>query len=145
MSVFRLNGLLVEAGEGISRPLGESSARWQVIGRVAFEAKTVAQLAREIGHARQSVQRVADRLAQDGLVVYRPHPNDGRTQLIEITALGTNTLRQIYERQLAWSERVVAQLEPAQLEQLVRGLDQISDVVAADLTIDHQNTTKGDQ
>lgn len=143
MSVFRLNGLLVEAGEGITGPLGETSARWQIIGRVAFESKTVAQLAREIGHARQSVQRVADQLADDGLITYRPHPNDGRTKLVEITTSGTSTLRQIYERQLAWSERVVAQLSTPQLERLVTGLDRISDVVAADLETDQHTSNKG--
>jgi len=131
--VFRLNGLLVEAGEGITRPLGETSARWQVIGRVASEPKTVAQLAREIGHARQSVQRVADQLVRNGLVEYRPHPSDSRTQLVELTPLGTQTLRSIYERQLAWSERIVALLDTDQLEGIVRELDRVSETVGQDL------------
>ncbi|HEY3408531.1 MAG TPA: MarR family transcriptional regulator [Propionicimonas sp.] len=133
MSVFRLNGLLVEAGEGITRPLGETSARWQVIGRVAFEAKTVAQLAREIGHARQSVQRVADQLVRDGLVEYRQHPSDGRTQLVELTPLGEQTLRSIYRRQLAWSERILAQLDTDHLEGLVRELNRVSEAVGQEL------------
>jgi DNA-binding MarR family transcriptional regulator len=133
MSVFRLNGLLVLAGDGITGPLGQSSARWQVIGRVAFEAKTVAQLAREIGNARQSVQRVADQLERAGLVTYRPHPVDGRTQLVELTPAGSQVLEAIYTQQLSWSERIVEQLNSLQLERTVRALDRVSGVVEADL------------
>jgi DNA-binding MarR family transcriptional regulator len=133
MSVFRLNGLLVLAGEGITGPLGQSSARWQVIGRVAFEAKTVAQLAREIGNARQSVQRVTDQLERAGLVTYRPHPVDGRTQLVELTSAGRQVLEAIYTQQLSWSERIVEQLNPVQLERTVRALDRVSGVLEADL------------
>ena len=44
MAVFAVNGLLIQAGESISRPLGQSSARWQVLGRV-YRPQTVAAIA----------------------------------------------------------------------------------------------------
>ena len=53
---------MIEAGEGIVETLGQSSARWQVLGR-AFSSATVAGIAKDIGHARQSTQRVANALA----------------------------------------------------------------------------------
>ena len=73
-SIFRINALLIEAGETITAPLGQSSARWQVLGGLGYGSKTVAAMARDIGHARQSVQRVADALAAEGLVAFSDKP-----------------------------------------------------------------------
>src|SRR3954470_24310102 len=87
LSIFKLNGLLMRAGDGITHPLGQSSARWQVLGRV-FEPQTVAQIARDMGHARQGVQRVADVLVKEGLIVYKDHPTDRRTKFLELTPQG---------------------------------------------------------
>ena len=46
MSVFKVNGLIIRAGEGITNPIGQSSARWQVLGR-AYEPTTVAKMAQD--------------------------------------------------------------------------------------------------
>ncbi len=124
MSIFDLNGLLMRAGEGIVRPLGQSSARWQVLGR-AFTPQTVATMAREMGQARQSVQRVADVLAREGLVIYREHPTDRRTKLIDLTSPGLEILTAIYERQLEWSRSVTAALDSAKFTAVV---DDLADV-----------------
>jgi hypothetical protein len=66
LEVFRLNGILVAVGDTLVAPLGLTSARWQVMGAIA-EAKgmlPVAGIARNMGLVRQSVQRIADELAQ---------------------------------------------------------------------------------
>ena len=60
LSIFWINGLLLRNGDRLTRSIGQSSARWQVLGRVGDQPQTVAQIARDMGHARQSVQRVAD-------------------------------------------------------------------------------------
>jgi DNA-binding MarR family transcriptional regulator len=124
MSVFAINGLLIEAGEQITRPIGQTSARWQVLGR-AHEPQTVAEMARDIGHARQSVQRMADVLADEGLLVYTDHPSDRRTKLVELTPRGRDVLQAIYARQLEWSRHIVAQLDPGQLAEVAAALEGI--------------------
>jgi DNA-binding MarR family transcriptional regulator len=134
MSIFDLNGLLMRAGESIVRPLGQSSARWQVLGR-AFQPQTVATMARDMGRARQSVQRVADVLAQEGLVIYRDHPTDRRTKLVELTPRGLEVLTAIYERQLEWSRSVTATLIPAQLSSIVKGLSDIKARLEAEIDL----------
>jgi DNA-binding MarR family transcriptional regulator len=128
LSIFTLNGLLIQAGEGITQPIGQSSARWQVLGR-AFEPQTVAKIAREIGHARQSVQRVADVLEKEGLVVYKDHPADRRTKLLELTPQGREVLTAIYIRQLEWSQRIMAKLDPEQLTRIADALEGIGQVL----------------
>src|SRR5260221_10757673 len=107
LSIFKLNGLLMLAGEGITQPIGQSSARWQVLGRVGFEPQTVAEMARDMGHARQSVQRVADVLAKEGLIVYKDHPTDRRTKLLEMTPHGAEILRTIYSLNEQWARHIM--------------------------------------
>ncbi len=130
MSVFAVNGLIIQAGEGIVAPLGQSSARWQVLGR-AFNSATVASIARDIGHARQSTQRIANALVADGLLEYWPHPTDRRTQVVELTNHGRAVLEQIYERQLDWSHAVVEQIGDTRLSEATTSLRIIADRLGA--------------
>ena len=114
LSIFNLNGLIVHAGEHISQSVGQSSARWQVLGSV-FEPQTVAQIARRLGLARQGVQRVANVLEKEGLVVSKDHPTDRRTKLIELSPQGLEVLSQIFSRQMEWSEQVMKKLNHEQM------------------------------
>ncbi len=125
LAVFDINGLIVQAGERISRPLGQSAARWQVLGR-AFRPQTVAEMAAEMGHARQSVQRVADVLETEGLIAYRPHPTDRRTKLVELTRRGHDVLSAIYQRQVAWFAEIASQLSEVKLRELTVSLNHVS-------------------
>ncbi len=132
LSIFNLNGLIMRAGEGIAQPIGQSSARWQVLGR-AFAPQTVAKMARDMGHARQSVQRIADVLVQEGLVAYRNHPTDRRTQLLELTPQGREVLTTIYERQLEWSRRIMTKLNADQLAVVAYALKDIGDILEKEI------------
>ncbi len=132
LSVFKLNGLIIRAGEGIAGPVGQSSARWQILGRV-FEPQTVASIAREIGHARQGVQRIADVLVKEGLIVYTDHPTDRRTKLLELTPQGRAVLAAIYTRQVEWSERLMANLDPQRLDAAAEALESIAPIVEAEV------------
>jgi DNA-binding MarR family transcriptional regulator len=137
MAVFHINGLINRAGEGIARPLGQSAARWHVLGR-AFQPRTVAQMASEMGQARQSVQRVADVLEREGLVAYRAHPTDRRTKLVELTARGHEVLGQIYERQMAWFGEIAPRLSQVGLRELTASLNEVSEVIASSVSDEDQ-------
>lgn len=131
LSIFKLHGLIMQAGEGITRPIGQSSARWQVLGR-AFEPQTVAKMARDMGHARQSVQRIADALVHEGLIVAKDHPTDRRTKLLHLTPAGLDVLTAIYNRQVEWSRQIMTQLSPEQLTMASKALQDIAQVLEAD-------------
>jgi DNA-binding MarR family transcriptional regulator len=128
MSVFKVNGLIVRAGEGITNPIGQSSARWQVLGR-AYEPTTVAKIAQDIGHARQSVQRQADILAAEGLVSYQDNPADRRARFLTLTPKGAEVLAQIYQRQVQWSLGIMTKLSPNQLARLANALEDVAQVL----------------
>jgi DNA-binding MarR family transcriptional regulator len=129
LSIFRVYGLLMESGDRMTRSIGQSSARWQVLGRAGYEPQTVAQMAREMGHARQSVQRVADVLEGDGLVVYKDNPADRRAKLVELTPHGVEVLTAIYILNETWSQHLMDKLDPQQLSQLADALEKIGDIL----------------
>jgi DNA-binding MarR family transcriptional regulator len=139
-SIFRINGLLIQAGEGITRPLGQSSARWQVLGGVGYGPRTVADIAKSIGHARQSVQRLADVLAKEGLVAFSDKPDDKRTSLLELTPAGSEVLTAIYRHQVKWSRRITRKLSAEQLDALASALNDVSRVIESDAGSNQQSS-----
>ena len=132
LSIFRLNGLLMWNGDRITGSIGQSSARWQVLGRVGYQPQTVAQMARDMGHARQSVQRLADVLAKEGLVVYKDNPADQRTRLLELTPQGAEILSEIYAQSKAWSRHMLTKLDAMQLAEISDALDKVAHILETD-------------
>lgn len=104
LETFRLNGRLLAAGDRLVKPLGLSSARWQVLGAIYFaEApQPVAGLARSMGLTRQGVQRIANELEKDGLVSFEPNPNHKRAQLIVLTKKGQDAYAAADRNQIKW-------------------------------------------
>jgi len=122
LEVFRLNGRLLAAGDGLTADLGLTSARWQVLGAIEAEPASVAQIARAMGLARQSVQRLADLLAAEGVVSYRDNPEHKRAKLVELTAEGRRRLDKLNRRQAAWANAVARGVPAAELKSAQRVL-----------------------
>ena len=108
LEVFRLNGALLAAGDRMTGDLGLTSARWQVLGALDRGPATVSQIARAMGLTRQSVQRLVDVLAGEGLVALRDNPNHRRARLVDFTAQGRAALDAVTARQAAWADTVAA-------------------------------------
>jgi len=90
LEVFRLNGELIATGDDLVADLGLTSARWQVLGAIALAATplTIAQIARNMGLTRQSVQRIANDLAAEGFLRFAPNPHHQRAKLALLTDRG---------------------------------------------------------
>jgi len=114
LEVFRLNGRLLAVGDALVGDIGLSSARWQVLGAVALSPVPlpVAHLARNMGLARQSVQRLVNEMMHDGLVRYAPNPHHRRAKLVLLTDRGEMTHRAAMDRQAPWAEHLAAGLTP---------------------------------
>ena len=104
--VFRLEGGFIEAAEKISAPAGLTAARWKVLGAVLHESRTVAEIGRNMGLARQSVQRLADVLVSEGLAVYEENPAHRSAKLFVPTRAGRAAIERLRERQAAWANAV---------------------------------------
>jgi DNA-binding MarR family transcriptional regulator len=128
VQAFRLDGLLTAAGDALAGPAGQTTARWRVLAAVEEAPMTVAQIARAWGLARQSVQRVADALAADGLVAYDNNPAHRRAHLLGLTAKGRARLRQIQTAQRRWANDLGEQIGA---EKLHRANRLIAEVIKA--------------
>ncbi|WP_312880444.1 MarR family winged helix-turn-helix transcriptional regulator [Paenibacillus phytorum] len=129
LSIFHINGLLMRSGDIITRSIDQSSARWQVLGRVGYKPQTVAMIARDMGHARQSVQRVADVLVNEGLAIYKDHQTDRRTKLVELTPKGAEVLGAIYEQYAEWNRHLITKLAPEQLDKIADALENVGRIL----------------
>ena len=130
--IFQLEGLLAEAGDAIASPLGQSTARWRVLAAIEHEPLTVAQIARNWKLARQSVQRLADDLAADGLVTYFDNPSHRRAKLVELSPEGRRVLRRIQSKQVAWANEAGAAIGTRDLQ---AATDVLGRIVA---TLEHE-------
>jgi DNA-binding MarR family transcriptional regulator len=104
LDLFRLNSLVLTAGDRLVAPLGLTSARWQVLGAVvaAERAQPVAWLARDLGANRQNVQRIVNDLEKEGLVAFETNPHHRRAQLVVLTDKGRQAFEAAMRLQAPW-------------------------------------------
>ena len=105
LDVFRLNGLLLTAGDRMVAPLGLTSTRWQVLLAIneAEPAQPVAWLARDMGGNRQNVQRIVNDLQKLGLVTLEVNPHHRRASLVVLTDKGRRTFDEANRVQAPWA------------------------------------------
>lgn len=130
VQVLRLAGMLIDAGDALAKPAGQTSARWRVLAAVEEELSTVATIARALGQARQSVQRVADLLANDGLAEFDDNPDDRRAMLLRLTPRGRTTLRTIQAAQRGWADALGAALGERDLRAASATLARVTDAMS---------------
>jgi DNA-binding MarR family transcriptional regulator len=104
LDLFRLNSLLLTAGDRLVAPLGLTSARWQILGAIATAERSgpVAWLARSLGANRQNVQRIVNDLAGEGLVAFAQNPHHRRAQLVILTDKGRQAFDAAMRLQAPW-------------------------------------------
>src|SRR5688572_24170255 len=88
IQILQLSAIITEIGDKLAKPAGQTSARWQVLAAAQHAPSTVADIARLLGLARQSVQRVSDLLARETLVTYEENPEHQRAKLVSLSPKG---------------------------------------------------------
>lgn len=96
LAVFRLNGMLLQWGDGLVEPLGLTSARWQMLGALSLAGRplTAPQIGRAMGVTRQGAQKQLNLLLEQGLVEAHANPAHRRSPLYTLTPHG----RRLYAR-----------------------------------------------
>ena len=126
LQIFRVNGQLLEAGDQLVAPLKLTSSKWQVLGAVASQPSTMSQIARSMGLTRQSVQRTANILRQDGLLIFADNPDHKAAPVLKLSGLGARVLREATELQMAWSTELAAGQSQQDLGTMLTVLDKLT-------------------
>ncbi|MDD9902141.1 MAG: MarR family winged helix-turn-helix transcriptional regulator [Rhodospirillaceae bacterium] len=122
LDIFRLNSMILRAGDRLVAPLGLTSARWQILGAIvaAEQPQPVAWLARDLGANRQNVQRIVNDLQGEGLVAFEPNPHHRRAQLVVLTEKGREAFDAAMALQAPWVNRLADGQNVADLETVHR-------------------------
>ena len=116
METFQFNGRLLAAGDRLTKPVGLTSARWQVLGAIEAQSLSVAQIARQMGLARQNVQRLADALEKERIVEYAPNPDHKRAKLVCLTERGRSAMKKLGEMQVLWANETASGISAAEIQ-----------------------------
>ncbi len=129
LETFKLNGLLVTAGDQLAKEFGLTSARWKVLGALAngVEAMTVPDIAREMGQSRQAVQRLANEMIKDELLESRPNPHHERAKLLQLTDKGKEIFSQIMDKQAPWANAIAEDINEIDLTVVASTLKALND------------------
>ena len=117
-AVLRMSAHAQKVGTILTRDLNLSNARWQTLGELnaCQERLTVSQLARLMGLTRQSVQRLINEMAEDGLVAFVENPADQRARHVLLTDNGRATYQDALEREWQWTNAIADSFEQSELE-----------------------------
>ena len=132
MRTFALNGAFLRASEHIARPAGLTPTRWQVLGAVLHDPLTVSGIARAMGITRQSVQRTADVLVEEGLAEYLPNPAHQRAKLVRPSETGWAAIREMTAAQHVFTNRVSAHFAEEELRQTLEVMNRLVAVLDSD-------------
>lgn len=128
VATFRANGRLLRWGDTVGRDLKMTSARWQVMGAIADEPRTVSQIARYFELTRQGVLWVVGALVKEGVLELIDNPAHKRAKLVRLTAYGHEIHGEIQRRQAHWANHLAADLT---LEQIQAGREVLERISAA--------------
>jgi DNA-binding MarR family transcriptional regulator len=125
VTVFRLNGRLLVAGDRLVASLGLTSARWQVLGAIALSPtpEPVARLARNMGLNRQGVQRIVGELVAEGFVELKDNPHHRSAKLVVMTAKGLKAYDAALRAQAPWVNMLGEGYDPKSIEEAGRILE----------------------
>lgn len=118
LEIFKLSGLLIAEGDVLTKEVGLSSARWKVLGALAYSdtPMTVPQIAHSMGQSRQSVQRLADVMKKAGFLVYRDNPYHKKARLVLLSEKGKEIFETLEQKQIPWANLNSADINAPDME-----------------------------
>jgi len=126
ITTLRLSGQVLAVAEDLSRPVGLTAARWQVLGSVLRGPLTVSGIARAMGMTRQGVQRIADLVVEQGLAEFVDNPAHRRAKLVQVTDDGVAAVRRIDPGHAVMAERLRKAMGHQRLEEALAALQDLS-------------------
>lgn len=142
LALFQANGKMLEWGDAFTAPFGLTSARWQILGAIAWagQKQTAPQIAEQMGVSRQGAQKQLNLLAADGLIEKLPNPSHQRSPHYRLTDKGSVLFERV---NLAWQSHAAKTREAfstQDLETTLRTLNLISQLHGVSVQGEHDET-----
>ena len=119
-SLMRVQQLVLGRLDGILKPHGLTFARYEALVLLCFSSRGALPLGK-MGERLQvhptSITSIVQRLEADGLITRRPHPDDGRAILAEVTDAG-RALVEVATADLVGADFALGALSDDELERL---------------------------
>jgi DNA-binding MarR family transcriptional regulator len=117
----RLAGLSTRiAAMTIPQHFNVTLLEWRTLAILDYlDSATLVRVARHAGVLKSQMSRVVSQLAERGLLVRQPNPDDGRSSLLHLTAAGQAMVQAILEDSSHRNERMLEGLDAAERAQLV--------------------------
>ena len=87
---------------------------------------SVNQLADRLNLDKSTASRVSDKLVLDGQLLRQEDPNDRRYVVLKLTERGSQTYTNLENRMTAYFEEVMAGVDPAEREMMLKGLQTLA-------------------
>lgn len=131
LTIFRVNGRLLEKGDQLVAPLHLTSARWQVLGAVGMAGKPLSapQIAEAMGITRQGAQKQINKLQEEGLLEQLPNPRHERSPLYVLTNKGNRAMDATMSLQAAWANDLSAGLTLQNLKIALETLNKLFELL----------------
>lgn len=111
----------------VARAAGLTPASWAVLRAAADGVPTVPQVARRLGLSRQSVQRVADRLAESSHLRFVRNPDHRRSLRLQLTETGRAALGALEREARSREPDLSDDLDPEEVEATLQVLRAIAE------------------
>jgi DNA-binding MarR family transcriptional regulator len=94
--IYEAAGAIRGTGQALARAEGLTLAQWTLLETVQnYPQLTVARAARRLGVSRQSVQKTANELADQGHLAFLDNPDHKTSPLVDITPTGAEVLERM--------------------------------------------------
>ncbi|EDQ32825.1 Transcriptional regulator [Hoeflea phototrophica DFL-43] len=112
------------------QPLGLSQARYQVLSVLEADGEqTQRDLARRLGVEQATMANTLTRMTRDGLIVRKPHPDDGRAQLVALTQAARDLVAPAHQATKEADESLLENLPAAEHALFLSMLERLSNAI----------------
>jgi DNA-binding MarR family transcriptional regulator len=127
LTIFRLNGCLIQAGDELVKSLKLTSAKWQVMGAVTLAGKalTAPQIAVAMGITRQGAQKQVNAMVKEGLMILQPNSGHKRSPLIALSELGARVYEKVDRIWVDWANQLATGIPDHDLLETLHTLEKI--------------------
>lgn len=133
LNLLELESAMQDKAVELTRPYGQTPARWKVLTASVENRLTVPQIARRMGLTRQAVQTIAHALVKEQLAEFIENPDHKSSPYLQPTAKGKKLDDNITRKYVEWSNRFAKLFHKTELDQCAATLKSLSGKLSEDL------------